>query len=139
MTDTPMIKELSEDQMMHLVRNTLLVAGDEMGADGDHWPVIKSTILELMKEWEQLKVERNVHAEMKMHLGYTLAEMEKALDECPEELRDEMKSGVKELREVYEAYFSAIDGNALAGEDVEMPIHVKRAEAIIDTFEENER
>ena len=41
--------------MVSLVRNALLVAGHEMGANGDHWPVIKSTIHSIMKDWEDLK------------------------------------------------------------------------------------
>ena len=69
-------KPMPEEQMVHLVRNALLVAGHEMGKDGDHWPVVKSTIHSLMKDWEDLKVERNVHAELKKHVYAQLDEME---------------------------------------------------------------
>ena len=37
---------MTDDQAVNLVRNSLLVAGQEMGHDGDHWPVIKSTVLQ---------------------------------------------------------------------------------------------
>ncbi len=59
----------TETQMVGLVRNALLVAGQEMGADGDHWPVINSTIHSIAKDWENLQIERNVHTELKTHLA----------------------------------------------------------------------
>ena len=36
--------------------------------DGDQWPVVKDTVYRVMKDWEDLKVERAVHAEMKIHI-----------------------------------------------------------------------
>jgi len=48
-------KPMPEEQMVHLMRNALLVAGHEMGADGDHWPVVKATIHSLMKDWEDFE------------------------------------------------------------------------------------
>jgi len=130
--------ELSEDQMIMLIRNTLLVAGKEMGDDGDHWPVIKNTIIDLMKDWEALKVERAVHDELKEHLGHTLGEMLKVLDECPEEARPEMEAGVDELRAIYDACFTSPREEEPVIEDEDLPVHIHRAEAIIHTLEENE-
>lgn len=131
-------RELSEDQMMTLIRNTLIVAGKEMGEEGDHWPVIKKTVLDLMKEWDALKVERAVHEQLKEHLGCTLDEMNKALDECPAGARSEMEAGMKELREIYNAYFAPLAPEPSGAEDDEAPIHIQRAEAIIHTLEESE-
>jgi hypothetical protein len=130
------IKELTEAQMVQLTRNALLVAGEEMGAEGDHWPVIDSTMRSLMKDWEALQIERAVNAEMKKHLYAQLEIMENALPGCAPDVQAEIGPQLKELREVYDAYFTDVaNEDELVLEDIETPMHVKRAEAIIDTLE----
>jgi hypothetical protein len=135
-TDKPFSREISDEQMMELVRNALIIAGMEMGPNGDHWPVIKSTIKSVMKDWEDLKIERAVHAEMKHHLYEHLEKMESILPTCEPNVQADVAPKLKELREVYDAYFTDIDENALLDlDDTEVPMHVKRAEAIFDTLE----
>lgn len=128
-------RDLSEAQMIQLVRNALIVAGDEMGPNGDHWPVIKSTIRDIMKDWEDLQIERAVHAEMKKHLYTQLDEMERILPTCTADVITDVGPKLKELREIYDAYFTAIDEDGLYLEDIKMPPHVKRAEAILNSLE----
>jgi hypothetical protein len=132
-------KELSEAQMVQLVRNALLVAGQEMGAEGDHWPAIKATIRDVMKDWDELQTERAVQAEMQKHLYAQLEEMERILETCDAAMKAEAGPKLKELREVYDAYFSpADDEDELVLEDIEAPMHVKRAEQIIGSLEEED-
>ena len=126
----------NEEQMVHLVRNALLVAGQEMG-DGDHWPVIKDTIYKIMKDWEDLKVERNVDAELKVHLYAHLKEMDKELAKCDPEIRAQVEPRFKELREVCDAHFSMPDRTAVIYDDNRTPEHVKRMNAILATLEDN--
>jgi hypothetical protein len=133
-TATPPLK-LTEAQMVQLTRNALLVAGQEMGETGDHWPVIKSTIHSIMKDWEQLQIERNVHAELKIQLYEQLREMERILPTCTADVQADAAPKLKELREVYDAYFTDIDEDKLILDDAEVPQHVKRAKAIIETLE----
>ena len=64
---------MTEEKMVTLVRNALLAAGHEMGKNGDHWPVIKSTIEKVMKDWENLKIERDITAELKEKFGDTVS------------------------------------------------------------------
>jgi len=134
MTDT--IDEKKEEQMVHLVRNALLVAGQEMG-NGDHWPVVKSTIYSIMKDWETLKIERHVDAEMKSHLYAQLKEMEDGLPACSPEARKALEPKIKELREVCDAYFSDLDRSAVFYDADRMPEHIKRMNTILITLEDN--
>lgn len=140
---------MTEAQMKKLARNALMVAGHEMGEKGDHWPVIKNTITDIMMDWEKLETERNVQAEMKIHLYAQLEEMEGKLKDCTEEERKAAAPLLSELREIYEAFFTQAaveelyltdseDDNELFLEQMEKPAHVKRAEAILDTLMEDD-
>ncbi len=138
--------EMTETEMKALVRNALMVAGREMGETGDHWPVIKKTIADLMGDWERLRIEREVHAEMKRHLYEQLAAMEQILLTCPKEEQKIIAPRLAELREVYNAFFSNVEKEELYLEDdielyleeAEKPLHIRRAEAIIETLEEEQ-
>ena len=127
----------TEEQMVGLVRNALLVAGHEMGDEGDHWPVINSTIASIMKDLEALQTELNVSAEIKIHFGEIIRKLEEGLHLCEAELRPEAEKLVKNLREIYEARFAPMDMTTIeVPADMEIPVHIKRAEAIIKTLED---
>jgi hypothetical protein len=132
---TPSHHEISEERMMQLTRNALYVAGVEMGEKGDHWPVINSTIRSVMQDWEELKIERAVHEEMKVHLYKQLEAMEQILPECSREARKNAAPKLKELRELYDAYFTDIDESRIYADKTGLPLHVLRAEVILDTLE----
>ena len=127
---------ISEEQMVHLVRNALLVAGQEMG-DGDQWPVIKDTVYRIMKDWEDLKVERNVDAELKIHLYAQLKGMEAGLAECTPGVRAVLEPRIKELHEVCDAYFSDIDVDIVEYDEENAPEHIKRMKSILNTMEDD--
>jgi hypothetical protein len=127
-------REMNEAQMVGLVRNALLVAGEEMGENGEHWPVVNATIHSIAKDWEESRLEDAADEEMKGHLYQKLENMEKGLADCSPELRTELAPKLKELREAYDAYFSPIDEKAALIHEDEVPIHIKRAEAIIATL-----
>lgn len=124
-----------EERMVFLVRNALLVAQHEMG-DGDQWPVVKDTIHKIMRDWENLKVERNVDEELKVHLYEQIKEMEAGLAECSPEARKLVEPKIREWREICDAYFSDIDRNAVSYDEEENPPHIGRMNAILDTMEE---
>jgi len=134
--------QMTESQMKDLVRNALLVAGQEMGETGDHWPVIKKTIKDVMLDWEQLRIEREVHAEMRSHLYQQLAAMEQVLLTCTSEDQKLYSPKLAQLREVYDAFFTRVENEEVVLDDelyladIEKPIHIRRAEAIIETLEE---
>lgn len=130
--------KMTEDQMAALVRNALIIAGTEMGADGDHWPVINATIHSVMKDWENLKIERNVHEELRTHLYVQLDRMDEILLTCPDDVKAEAAPKLKKLRDIYDAHFTSIDEKQLSLNEDEKPDHVKRAQAIIKTLEEND-
>ena len=127
---------ITEDQLVGLVRNALLVAGTEMGEAGDHWPVIKSTIYSIMKDWEDLKIERNVKAEMRTHIYADLDELDRLLRTCSEEAQAHSAPKLKKVREIYDAYFDDVDPANVSIDENDIPVHVKRAQAIIQTLED---
>ena len=129
-----MPKEMTEMQLVGLVRNALLVAGTEMGESGDHWPVINDTIHSIAKDWEESRVQENVDAELKIHLYEQLGVMEKGLSDCSPSVQAELSPLLKELREACDAYFEPFDDKSAPIGDDEIPMHIKRAEAIIATL-----
>lgn len=130
-----MAKEMTEAQMVGLVRNALLVAGYELGKTGDHWPVINATIKSIASDWEESQIQKNVDEEMKIHLYEQLGIMEKGMADCSPAVRAELTPVLKELRELYDCYFSSLDDRAVQPiRDEEIPVYVKRAEAIIATL-----
>jgi hypothetical protein len=133
---------MSEADIKKLVRNALMVAGQEMGAEGDHWPVIKNTITAIMRDWEELDAERRYQAEMKKHLYGQLHEMEEIMRTCTPEVQAIVAPRLAELREVYDAFYEdtgevLIDLTQEDEEEEDKPLHVRRAEAIIQTMEED--
>ena len=103
-----------DEKQVYLARNALLVAGMEMGKEGDHWPVIKANIHALMHDFEQLKIETAVFEELREHLGTYVKEYERLMTICKPETRAQAEPLVKELREMYEAAFAPVDTNHLA-------------------------
>lgn len=128
--------KMPEEQAVNLVRNALLVAGMEMGAEGDHWPVIKSTIHSVVKDWEDLKIERNVEAELKKHYGDLIANLENNLHLCPDDLLPSAKKMIHDMRELYQARFESVESTMYVRCDAEVPIYIKRMNEIIDSLEE---
>lgn len=129
--------EIREADIKKLVRNSLMIAGKEMGETGDHWPVIKNTITDVMRDWEELEIERAVHAEIKTHLAAYLAEMEELVKSCNPAVQKDMAPRLAELRAVFEAAFETPELELIDitdEEDADKPIHIRRAEAIIDTL-----
>lgn len=138
----PTSYQLSEADMKTLIRNALLVAGHEMGEEGDHWPVVKNTITDIMRDWEALDIERAVQAEIKTHLYAHLDGMEELLKTCPPEMQAQVAPHLAELREVYDAAFQAPEEIVIDLEeevhDENLPLYCKRAEAILDVlFDDN--
>ncbi|MDD4617400.1 MAG: hypothetical protein PHW76_09935 [Alphaproteobacteria bacterium] len=128
---------LCEERMVFLVRNALLVAHQEMGG-GDQWPVVKDTIYKIMKDWEDLKTERNIDAELKIHLYAQIQKMEEGLDECSPETRELIEPKIKEWREICDAYFCDVDRNAVMYNEASVPMHIKRMNAMLSTMEEED-
>jgi hypothetical protein len=132
-------KTMNEEQVVHMMRNAILVAGQEMGEgdEGDHWPVIKDTVHKIMKDWEDLKIERDVRAEMKKHIYARLDEMDKLLATSSEADRINDAPKLKEIREIYDAYFQPLDMSQITLSDEDTPIHIKRAKELILSLEGN--
>lgn len=102
-----------DEKLVHLARNAMIVAGMEMGKEGDHWPVIKANIHAMMRDYEQLKIETAVYEELREHLGSVVKEYERILTVCRPATREKAEPLVQELREIYEAAFAPINMNSL--------------------------
>ncbi len=128
---------IQDEQMVHLVRNALLVAGHEMGAPeqgGDHWPIINATIHSVMQDWEDLKIERNVHEELSQHYKKVIDDLEAGFASCPDDLKPTAQQMIGELRELHHSCFDPINHLAFNTDDVEQPTHIERMLNIIDTL-----
>ena len=136
--------------MLNLARNALLVAGHEMGSEGDHWPVIKAAVHGLARAYEAMKIEEEVTSQLRIHMKSALDEYEQLVehhgDELDETQRDELQQFIANMRELYHARFdepvqAANDDSPLAdlielatGTDGMLPF--ARAAAIIATLDE---
>ncbi len=98
-----------DDKMVHLARNAMLVAGMEMGKEGDHWPVIKANIHALMRDYENLKIETAVQEELQEHIGKIIAELEHDLTDCPPATKAKAEPHIRKMRELYNAMFAPTD------------------------------
>ncbi|MBI1272588.1 MAG: hypothetical protein GC131_00680 [Alphaproteobacteria bacterium] len=114
---------MKQDRLLQLARNALMVAGHEMGKEGDHWPVIKATIAGITKDYEELQIERAVSAELEEHMGDIVCEYEEMLASCDNPaLRAELEPVVREMRDVYEANFAPVDHSKIGSpEDKDAP------------------
>jgi hypothetical protein len=128
------VQTISEAQLLHLARNALLVAGQEMGEGGDHWPVINATIHQLMRDYEALQNERSLHAELKTHLYAKLAEMSRSAHHMPASQRKAVAARLGELQEVCGAFFTEADYQHAVIDDEDLPPHVKRLKYLIETL-----
>ena len=132
------MNQMTEAQAVDLVRNALVVAGHELGKDGDHWPVIKSTVHSIMRDYEEWEVGKNTFAEVRKHYREMITELRDLSEKCPEESKAQVNALVADLLQLYTACFTPVDRNYLQITEEEFPPHVKRAAAIIDTLEEDD-
>jgi hypothetical protein len=131
----PMTAKMTEEQMVGLVRNALVVAGMEMGAEGDHWPVIKDTIHHIMQDWEDLKTEREVCAEVKKHYEKMILDLEALSSKTTEpEVKADITATVARIRDITNACFAKVDDSNMYPGEEDIPIHAKRAKEIIKTL-----
>lgn len=130
-----------DDKMVHLARNAMLVAGMEMGKEGDHWPVIKANIHSLMRDYENLKIETAVQEELREHVGKIIGEMERSLTDCSAATKAKAEPHIRKMRELYDAMFAPADeavvaAAAVADEEETGYVPWKSAKAIIETLSE---
>lgn len=131
-----MTRELNEMQRVGLLRNALLVAGSEMGDNGDHWPVVNDCIHKIARDWEEHRLQRDADTEMKKQVYIQLSLMDDDITaERDPAIRAELKAKLLELHDLFDAYFCALDDKAampLNQDDI--PDYIRRAEAIVETL-----
>ena len=131
-------KAMSEDQMVHLLRNALLVAGHEMGPVGDHWPVVNSTIHGIMNDFEDVKSKRAALDEVKKYYSSMIDELVTIRNGSAEEVKGDLDDTITELRAIYRACFEEVAEDDLYLSDEDMPEHMQRAATILDTLGESD-
>lgn len=135
-----------EAAVLNLARNALLVAGHEMGGDGDHWPVIKAAVHGLARAYEAMKIEEEVTNQLRIHMRAALDEYEQLLathagDLDPDQ-REELQRFVGDMRDIYSARFdepandNPIDELMQLATGTEGMLPFERAAAIIRTLDE---
>lgn len=128
-------RQLNDDQMANLARNALIVAGLEMGNEGDHWPVINATIHSLMQDLENLKIERNVADSVRVHFRQMISELKTMRTEAPQNLKHHFDKAICDLEDIYDSAFTEPDPSQLVIDPESLPPHIHRAHAIISTLE----
>ena len=129
----------TEEQAVNLVRNALLVAGHEMGKDGDHWPVIKATAFSIMKDYEDWsRSNKMCLRKSNSIISDLIVEMQGICNECARikktakynpPLRIASKFTALVSRRSTKIVFMLISKT--------LPAHMKRAETIIETLEDD--
>jgi len=104
--------------------------------EGDHGPIIAATVAEIRKDLENLKLERDVYQAVRDHFLGTLRALEKIHGESPAELKPEVRIAISRMTEVYDAMFAPVEPKFVMHK--ELPAHLKRAEVILATLEEND-
>lgn len=135
--------------LLNMARNALLVAGHEMGADGDHWPVIKAAVHGLARAYEAMKIEEEVAEQLRTHMGRALDEYEALLDSYGDDLTDaqrhELEHFISDMRDIYTARFETpANDNPIAdllrmASGTEGMLPFERAANIIRTLEQREQ
>ena len=127
-------KAMTEDQMVHIVRNALIVAGQEMGQDGDHWPVINATIHDIMEDIEETKAKRAALIQVKKYYEDMIRELVSIRNKKNENDKAEMEAVISEIRALYRACFDEVDLANVYLSETDLPQHFKRADIIISTL-----
>jgi len=131
-----MLQDISEEQVIVEAREALLAAGHKMGETGDHWPVINDTISKMMKGWGDYCARKEHDEDMKPRLYEDLRNMEMDVEYCDPAVQPEIRAKLKELRELYDAYYTPLDPAASAPvREEELPDYAKRAVTILEMIE----
>ncbi len=112
-----------EEVYVRVAKNALLIAGHEMGRDGDHWPAIKAAIYGITREFEALTVEEDVSAELETHLQELINRYATVMENAPVALQKELRPIIDEMQEVYNARFEPVAPRLLLA--AEPAIHSK--------------
>jgi hypothetical protein len=91
-----------------------------------------------MKDLEDLKVERNVFAEVKKYYATMIEELVAIRNGSAEEIKGDMDDTIVELRAIYRACFDEVAEDDLYLSEEEVPEHIHRAAAILETLEEDD-
>ena len=105
-----------------------------MGAEGDHWPVIKDTIHHIMQDWEDLQTEREICAEVKKLYEKMITDLEALANTVSGEVKIDIDATVARIRALTDACSARVDMNDVYLSAEDTPPHIKRAEAIIKTL-----
>lgn len=99
----------SDASLLNMARNALLVAGHEMGSEGDHWPVIKAAVHGLARAYDAMKVEEEVANQLRTHMKAALDEYQALVESYGDDLtavqKDELEKFIDDMRDIYSARF----------------------------------
>src|SRR4051812_33616860 len=101
----------SDASLLNMARNALLVAGHEMGSEGDHWPVIKAAVHGLARAYDAMKVEEEVANQLRTHMKNALDEYQSLVESYGDDLtviqKDELEKFIDDMRDIYSARFDS--------------------------------
>jgi hypothetical protein len=128
---------MNDETLLKTVKNSLMIAGHEMGPVGDHWPAVNAVIRGVDKEFVQYERDQAVLGELEFHIASAIRQVEEAAEKVSEDKKKEMLSFAENMWQRYYAIFEPVDSahepspEDLLGDDVSCIKNIRAAQNII--------
>lgn len=100
---------MNDETLLRTVKNSLMIAGHEMGPVGDHWPAIHAVSKGVDEEFDRLHKNEAVIGEMEFHIASALRDVEEMAAGCSDpEGRRQMEELAKQMWDEYYALLEPI-------------------------------
>lgn len=129
---------MNDDTLLQTVKNSLMIAGHEMGPVGDHWPAIHTVVKGVEKEFDAMHRNEAVVGELEFHIADALRQVEEAAAAASPEMKPQIEAFAREMWERYYAIFEPVEKKFrpspedLLGEDLSPIKHMRAAMNIIE-------
>lgn len=129
---------MNDETLLRTVKNSLMIAGHEMGPVGDHWPAINAIIKGVEKEFEEHDRDLAVLGELEFHIANAIRQIEESAEKISsEEKRKEMMEYADTMWQRFYAIFEPVQSKHeptpedLLGDDLSCIKNVRAARHII--------
>lgn len=100
---------MNDETLLRTVKNSLMIAGHEMGPVGDHWPAINAIIKGVDKEFEHMYRNEAVVGELEFHIANSIRQIEEAAATAPKGKKEEIEAFAQDMWQRYYAIFEPVE------------------------------
>jgi hypothetical protein len=100
---------MKDETLLNTVKNSLMIAGHEMGPVGDHWPAIRTIIKGVDKEFETMQRNEAVAGELEFHIADALRQVEEAAEQATGERKAQIEAFARDMWSRYYAIFEPVE------------------------------